>query len=246
MRPRWRRAVLGSGAVLELTEGGLAGSRTALALHGEDGPSSMAATVDHLRIAHQVVAPTHPGWAGTERAASLNGVGALVRAYLDLLAETDARDVVVVGASFGAWVAARMAVDDVQGRLGALVLIGPIGLRVPGQTVPAPAAAWVRGVVDGRGPVAPGSEVLGAYAGPVAHDPALIAQLGAVDLPALVVWGAKDHTPLAYGRAWADALGCARLVVVPGAGYLPSRQAPEATFAAIDTFLSPPPLVLTA
>ena len=112
----------------------------------------MAATVDHLRIAHRVIAPTHPGWAGTERAASLNGVGALARAYLDLLAENDARDVVVVGASFGAWVAA---------------------------------------------------------------------QLAAVDLPALVVWGGRDETPLACGRAWADALGRARLVVVPGAGHLP-------------------------
>ena len=92
---------------------------------------------------------------------------------------------------------------------------------MPGQEVPAPAPAWVRAVVDGHDLVAPGAEVLGAYVGPVAHEPALIAQLGAVDLPALVVWGARDHTPLAYGRAWTGALGRAHLVVVPGAGHLP-------------------------
>ena len=245
MRSHRRRAVLASGVALELAQSGRAGAGTVLALHGEDGPASMAATIDHLAITYQVIAPTHPGWAGTDRAASLNGVGALARAYLDILADEGRREVVVVGASFGAWVSARMALDDVERRISALVLVGPIGLRVPGQAVPAPAATWVRGVVDGRGLVAPGAEVLSAYAGPVAHEPALIAQLGAVDLPALVVWGARDHTPLAYGRAWTDALGRARLVVVPGAGHLPSRLAPEATFAAIDAFLSPP-LVLTA
>lgn len=227
MRSRYRRAVLGSGVVLELAEGGRAAGRTALALHGEDGPASMAATIDHLGVEHQVIAPTHPGWVGTERTPELNAVGALARAYLDLLAGDRARDVVVVGASFGAWVGAQMAIDDTQGRIAALVLIGPIGLP-PSRRGREPAAG-----------------ALGAYTGPLAHDPSLSARLGAAGVPALVIRGSEDQiTSPVQARAWATALGC-DLVVAAGGGHLPCHRAPGATFAAIDSFLSPP-LVLSA
>ena len=248
MRSHRRRAVLASGVALELAQSGQAGSRTVLALHGEDGPASMVATIDHLAITHQVIAPTHPGWAGTDRAASLNGVGALARAYLDILADEGRREVVVVGASFGAWVAAQMAIDDTEGRIGAVVLLGPIGLHAPGPVASAPAVAAARGA-GRRGATVTAAAVagaLGAYVGPAAFDPTLAARLASVGVPTLVVRGGEDHalTP-ACAREWADALGDGRLVVVTGGGHLPFHRAPWTTFAAIDAFLSPP-LVLTA
>lgn len=230
-----RRLDLRTGVVLDLAEGGRAGGRAVMVLHGEDGPASVAATVAHLGVEHRVIAPTHPGWAGAERAASLNAMGALSRAYLDLLAAVDAVDVVVVGASFGGWVGAQMALGDVEGRIGALVLIGPVGALVPGQAVHLPAAFGPRGPRGSRG------AALRAYVGPVAHDPTLLARLGAVGVPALVVCGSEDEVASpAHGRAWVDALGDARLVVVDGAGHLPSYRTPGTMFATIDTFLSAP------
>ena len=248
MRSRQRRAVLASGVVLELAESGRAGSRTVLALHGEDGPASMAATIDHLAIDHHVLAPTHPGWAGTARAGSLNGVAALARAYLDILAADGATDVVVVGASFGAWVAAQIATDDTQGRVAALVLLGPIGLRPPGPAATAPAAARTRTTPVHRSPAAAAapSGALGAYVGPAAFDPTLAARLAQVGVPTLVVRGSDDQVlPAAHARAWADALGEGELVVITGGGHLPCHRAPWTTFAAVDAFLSPS-LILTA
>ena len=248
MRSRQRRAVLASGVALELAESGRAGSRTVLALHSEDGPASMAATIDHLAADHHVLAPTHPGWAGTERAGSLNGVAALARAYLDLLAGQGAREVVVVGASFGAWVGAQMAADDVQGRIGALVLLGPIGLHAPRPAASAPAVAAAPGAGRRSATVtaAPVAGALGAYVGPAAFEPTLAARLAQVGVPTLVVRGSDDQVlPTAHARAWADALGEGELVVIIGGGHLPCHRAPWTTFAAIDAFLSPP-LVLSA
>lgn len=59
-----------------------------------------------------------------------------------------------------------------------------------------------------------------------------------LDLPSLVVAGEQDAVvPLASSRAMAEALPRARLVVVRGAGHLPNAEAPEATAAALRTFL---------
>ncbi|WP_143762856.1 alpha/beta fold hydrolase, partial [Citrobacter braakii] len=67
----------------------------------------------------------------------------------------------------------------------------------------------------------------------------LLARLASVEVPALMVWGASDRvvTP-AYGRAVASAVPGAEFVEVAAAGHLPHLEAPEATWAAIDPFLS--------
>jgi pimeloyl-ACP methyl ester carboxylesterase len=49
--------------------------------------------------------------------------------YLDLLAEQDCCEVVVIGCSLGGWIAAEMAVRCTD-RLGRLVLVGPLGIKV--------------------------------------------------------------------------------------------------------------------
>lgn len=241
MSLRLRRIAVGPDVVIDVIEGGCAGGRTALVLHGEDGPASMVGVLAHLGTAHQVIAPTHPGWAGTRRPAGLNAVGALSRTCLELLAARDACDVVVIGASFGGWVAAQMAIDDDEGRIGAIVLLGPIGVRVPGQVVRQPATTGAWSPPGGRGTGGREAAALGAYVGPLAHDPSLINRLHAVAVPALVVWGGEDEVAgPAYGRAWSTALGDGDLVVVEHAGHLLSSLAPGETFEAIDSFLAAP------
>lgn len=134
------RTVEVRGVPVALTEAGDPTARPALVLHGGSGPGSVAPLVAHLAADHRVLAPTHPGWDGTPRPGSLTGVGALAGIYLELLARSDLRDVVVVGSSFGGWVASRLALDDTDSRVGALVLIDAIGPEIPGlpPRVPGP------------------------------------------------------------------------------------------------------------
>jgi pimeloyl-ACP methyl ester carboxylesterase len=106
--------------------------RPALILHGGGGPVTMASVADHLAVSFRVLTPTHPGWEGTPRSPSIATVPDLAGAYLDLLAQEGLEDVVLVGSSLGGWLAAEMTAraggDD---RIGATVLIDPVGIEVP-------------------------------------------------------------------------------------------------------------------
>ena len=53
--------------------------------------------------------------------------------YLDLAATLGLRDAVLVGACFGGWIAAEMAVRDTQ-RFAQLVLADPLGIKLGGVT----------------------------------------------------------------------------------------------------------------
>jgi pimeloyl-ACP methyl ester carboxylesterase len=55
------------------------------------------------------------------------------------------------------------------------------------------------------------------------------AQLGALQMPALVVWGLKDpYLPARFGRAYADALPNAKLIELPDAGHWAWLDRPDA------------------
>jgi pimeloyl-ACP methyl ester carboxylesterase len=71
------------------------------------------------------------------------------------------------------------------------------------------------------------------------HDPGLLARLGDVRVPTLVLWGEADRvvTP-GYGRRLAAAIPGARFALVPRAGHLPQIEQAEATCAEIDAFQS--------
>ncbi len=57
-------------------------------------------------------------------------------------------------------------------------------------------------------------------------------------LPALVVWGEEDHVlPVAHAYAAAELMPGSRLVVLPGVGHFPHREAPEAFVGAVTDFV---------
>lgn len=76
-----------------------------------------------------MLAPTHPGYGRSPDAGAIDTIDDLAYLYLDLLAERDLRDTVVIGASFGGWIAAEMAVKS-TGRIGRVVLVAPMGIKV--------------------------------------------------------------------------------------------------------------------
>ncbi|GAA1108860.1 MULTISPECIES: alpha/beta fold hydrolase [Streptomyces violaceusniger group] len=254
---------------LPLTVRDVGAGRPVLVLHGGAGPASVSGVVDHFAATSRVLAPTHPGWEDTPRPEWFAGVDDLVETYLDLLDDRDLRDVLVLGSSFGGWIAAEMAVRDRGRRIGGLVVMGAFGPRLEGHEVrfptapPGPPPGEGSGPGEGsepgqgpgsgegsrpgqgsgasaprRGPSPAALQALAAYAGPTKSDPKLLHRLARVTVPALAVWGENDTVvPPDYGRAYAAAIPGARFELIAGAGHLPTREAPEATFAAIDAFL---------
>jgi pimeloyl-ACP methyl ester carboxylesterase len=198
-----------------------AGERSVLVLHGGSGPRGVRALVDHLAENARVLAPTHPGWDGTVRPEWFTGVHSLAGAYLDLLEDEALRDVVVVGHSFGGFVASELVTQDRAHLIGRLVLVDAIGPAFDGHRIGMPQ--------PGRGP--------SSADGPTIGDSLLTRRLSRVDIPALLIWGAQDPVvPPSFGRSYADALGSARFETVPGAGHVPWLDDPTATFGLIDEF----------
>lgn len=234
-------------------------ARTVLVLHGGGGPFTVAPLAAHFAGDSHVLVPTHPGWNGAPRPVWLADVPALAAVYLQLLADRDLRDVVVIGSSLGGWIASEMAASDNERRVGQIVIIDGAGIEVPGEPVVNFAALRPREQAEhswhdaGKFFVDPSTlppervaaqranmQTMGALTS--AHgmsDPALQARLGEVRIPALVLWGASDRvfTP-GYGRAYAAELGNARFELIADAGHLPQLERPDATFAAIEGFLA--------
>jgi len=75
-----------------------------------------------------VIAPSHPGFGHSELPRGMSTVDDMSYFYLDLIEELGLRDLVVVGASFGGWIAAEIASKTCE-RLSRLVLIGAVGAK---------------------------------------------------------------------------------------------------------------------
>jgi pimeloyl-ACP methyl ester carboxylesterase len=250
-------------ADLPVVDAGGPATRTALVLHGGGGPRTVAPLVAHLAPTFHVVAPTHPGWDGTALPGDLTSVAQLATGYLGWLLERGERDVVLVGSSIGGWIALEMAVQATHderyaGVIGAVVDIDGVGVVVDGEPVADFFALDARGLAEAawhdpeRGYIDPATltdeqravqqangRTMAVVAGSGMADPTLLGRLGTVAVPTLVLWGDSDGivTP-AYGRAVADAVPGAEYAVVPEAGHLPHLEAPAATWAALDPFLS--------
>src|SRR5882672_11022104 len=57
-------------------------------------------------------------------------------------------------------------------------------------------------------------------------------------LPTLVVWGEEDHVlPVEHARAATELMPGSRIVVLPGVGHFPHREAPEAFASAVTDFI---------
>jgi len=80
--------------------------------------------------------------------------------------------------------------------------------------------------------------IIGAQLG-MAERPDSTPMLGTITVPTLVVFGAEDTVtpPETEGRALADAIPNASLVVIPNAGHLSNLEQPETFNAAVREFL---------
>src|SRR5437764_7197426 len=105
-----------------------------LFLHAAGGAGQWHEFHELLARRFEVFAPDHPGFGGSDELADVEGMDDLVFHYLDVIDRLGLDRPHVVGASFGGWLAAELAVAAPH-RIGSLVLLSPAGLRLPDHPV---------------------------------------------------------------------------------------------------------------
>ena len=229
--------------------------RPLLLLHGGGGPPSMRPLPSALSEAFAVIAPVHPGFAGTPRPEWFTGIDDIAVTYLQLLEKRELRDVLVVGSSIGGWIASEMAVREHE-RISGTVLLNAVGIGVEGSELadffsltpqqliaysfhnPAAAPDPTQLSQEARDIQAANAATLAVYARqPYMHDPKLRRRLGLVPTPVAAIWGESDRiAPEPYGRAYAASFPNGRFEPIRDAGHLPHLEQPEQVLEAIHRF----------
>ena len=229
-----------------------------LFLHGLDYFAQHHSFLDRLAGQFRVIAPRHPGFGNTARPPWMRTVGDIAYLYLDLIDRLALDDVLLVGASFGGWVAMELAVRS-GARLSGLVLVDTLGLKFGGRDdveiadiYALPADEVVRRTFadpakapdyDAMGDaeveeVARDREAAVLYGWrPFMHNPSLRHWLHRIKVPALVIWGERDRIVApSYGAHLTQRLQNARFVPIANTGHYPQVEQPEAVAAAIEGF----------
>jgi len=250
-------AITVNGIKVEAIEKGR--GRPLLFLHPGIGLDRNASVIERLAEHARVIAPSHPGFGNSEQPKSFTTVDDLAYFYLDLMEELDLKDTAVVGVSFGAWIAAEIAIKSTA-RLSHLVLANAVGIKVGARdtrdivdifaiTEPelnklayfdptlakrdykAMAEADVRIVARNR-------EASARYGwSPYMHDPKLKGRLHRIRIPTLFLWGTADRILAEdYGRAYCAAIPGARFETIARAGHYPHIEQPDAFARAVFAF----------
>ncbi len=197
----------------------------------------MSALAEALKPLGQVIAPTHPGFDGTERPAALASVKDLARHYLQLLERENLRAVVIVGNTTVAWTAVEMALAD-SSRIARLVLINAVG--IDGTIIdPMKLDPFERLHVSFHNPrlalglhkpgvspdaIVDNAKALRIYTGAMT-DATLIGRMAHIHVPTMVRGGERDRiVDVDYGRRYAEAIPGARFVVIAKAGHFPQIE----------------------
>jgi pimeloyl-ACP methyl ester carboxylesterase len=250
VRPR-RLAVTG-GSISYLSAGS---GPPLLFLHGGGGAGVWHEAHAIWAREHRVVAPDHPGFAGSDELPDVEGVDDLVYHYLDVIEALELERPALVGASFGGWVAAELAVAAPD-RFRALVLLSPVGLRIPEH--PIADVFFMRpdqlvGALfadPARAPVlTPDVDtLLAAYRdqtalarftwSPFMSNPKLHRRLGRIAVPTLVLWPEHDRiVPRAHAERYAQLIPGAGLETIPDCGHALHLEQPQAVAHAVGRFL---------
>src|SRR3989442_13082063 len=115
-----------AGANIEILRRGK--GRPVLFLHPHIGMHGSQHFIELLAGEAQVIAPSHPGFGHSELPRGMSTVDDMSYFYLDLIEQLGLRDLVVVGASFGGWIAAGIATKTFE-RLSRPVPIGAVGAK---------------------------------------------------------------------------------------------------------------------
>ncbi len=220
-----------------------------LMLHGGSGPVSQMPFADRLAEHFEIFAPVHPGFDGSRIPERFDNLEDLVYLYLDMMDALALKSAVVMGNSLGGWLAAEIAVRNLQ-RISKLVLVDAVGIK-PGRreerdiadvfaTSQAELArlTWydpslapdVTKMTEAQLKIVAGNRVALSLYGwdPYLHNPKLRYRLHRITVPTLFLWGASDGlVKPAYGKAFCEMIPGAKMIVIDKAGHAPHAEQPE-------------------
>ena len=231
-----------------------------LMLHGGDGPVVGMPFANHLAEKFEIIAPVHPGFAGTRIPDHFDCIDDLVYLYLDLLDELDLKETLLVGFSMGGWVAVEMAAMTTE-RLSRLALVNSVGVKVGGRDDrdiadvfavsherlaeimfynPSMMPSFTDMSEEQLQTVAANRMALGVYTwDPYMHNPKLPGRLHRVTIPVHFMWGASDGlVPVEYGRGFCAMIPGATMTVIEEAGHAPHMEQPDRFVDALLAFAS--------
>ncbi len=225
-----------------------------LFLHPEIGVDPDLPVIAELARHWTVHVPSHPGFGASQLPRWMSEVDDLAYFYLDYLQAQGIAKAVVVGSSFGGWIAAEMAVRSCE-RISHLVLSGAAGIKVSDRehrdfadmftlsinevsalayTDAALAQCDYKTLDEAALAVLHRNrESTGLFAwSPYMHHPKLRRRLARIQSPTLVLWGDDDRIVSAdYGRAYSAAIPGATFELIEHSGHYPHIEQPKA-FAA--------------
>jgi pimeloyl-ACP methyl ester carboxylesterase len=237
-----------NGIAVEFTKRG--SGPTLLFLHPHIGLAGADGFLHALAQKFTVYAPSHPGFGRSALPRHFTTVDDLAYFYLDLIDELDLDRILLVGASFGGWLAAEIAVKA-SPRLERLALIDPLGLRLSERDTPdiVDLFATKQSELERLAYRDPAHARLDHTAmseedafihfrnresaalfgwSPYMNNPKLKGRLHRVKVPTLVLWGDDDGiVKPQYGRAYAGLIPGARFVTVAHAAHFPYIEQPQ-------------------
>jgi pimeloyl-ACP methyl ester carboxylesterase len=89
---------------------------------------------EELAKSFRLIAPAHPGCAGSDEDESIENIDDVAFRYVEILDELKLDRVNLAGTCFGGWIAAELAVRHPE-RVNRLALIGASGLFIPGKPI---------------------------------------------------------------------------------------------------------------
>ena len=244
------------GAKLHLRRAGR--GHPVLVLHHETGTLDDLPFYDALVQHYDVLVPHHPGYSRSERPEWMRSARDIAVIYRGLLSELKVAKAALVGLGFGGWIAAEMA-SMAPSDLSHLVLVGAMGIKPPqGDILDLAVTGYVDYTRAGFHDQKAFDRVYGAEPSVdqlemwdicremsfrIAWKPYMYSQtlphlLGAVRVPALIVWGDNDRVvPQSASRRYLEALPDARLEVVKSCGHCVDMEQPEALARLVTGFV---------
>jgi pimeloyl-ACP methyl ester carboxylesterase len=228
-------------------------------LHPGDGLDDSRPMLVDLARRYDVIAPSHPGFGASDLPRTFRTVDDLAYFYLDFLEQQRLSGVILLGVSFGAWIAAELAIKS-TGRLSGLILADAVGAKFEGPRVreitdlfSVPQYEQQQYLYESAArrrknfaelpeetliKLARNFESFALFGwSPTLHNPRLAGRLHRIDVPTLVLWGENDRVVApAYGRALAQRIPGADFRLIDQAGHYAHVEQPAKFIAAVDRF----------
>lgn len=232
--------------------------RPTVFLHAAGGAGDWTAFHAALASGRDLVVPEHPGFGASDDFADLSTIDDLVYHYLEVFDRLELDEFDLIGASFGGWIAAELAVHSPY-RVRRLALLAPIGLRVAGSSIAdlfimtppqlINALFHDQAMIDAILGTPPTVEAiltayrelgtLGRFAWrPFMCNPRLDGRLHRITSPTLVIAASDDRVvPIDHCRRYVEQIPDADLVVIDEIGHALYGERPEDVAGPIVEFL---------